>query len=356
MNATPILRRRWKPHVPGPRLGDSRFDGLHAGGVARRVGYSANTLARRPRALSRGLRRRRSDRWQALRDELDCASTDATDGVDRRSAAGRRDRRPRPPRPPRPAPTMPASGPSRPRSRPLGGELGDPPGASWPSSSSRSAPSRGRGSSSSVATRSLGRRAGRRRRRPDVQMRIVEAQEAERLRLAQEIHDGPAQALSNAIFQVEYIERVVETDLPLARTELRYLRDLLRRELGDVRVVHQPAATAGPRRARPRRRDPGHRRSHPVHHRRDRSRPISTAPDDALDGCRTDGGPARGAGSPAECPEARPGQDRVRRRHGRTTAGGSWKSATTAGDSMSETRRPVAGATSAFNSCASERS
>jgi two-component system sensor histidine kinase DegS len=71
--------------------------------------------------------------------------------------------------------------------------------------------------------------------RVDVQARIVEALEAERLRLAQEIHDGPAQALSNAIFQVEYLERVVETDLALARTELRYLRDVLRRELGDVR-------------------------------------------------------------------------------------------------------------------------
>ncbi|HSS35246.1 MAG TPA: histidine kinase, partial [Patescibacteria group bacterium] len=44
----------------------------------------------------------------------------------------------------------------------------------------------------------------------DVEMRIVEAQEAERSRLAQEIHDGPAQALSNAIFQVEYIERVLD--------------------------------------------------------------------------------------------------------------------------------------------------
>ncbi len=69
----------------------------------------------------------------------------------------------------------------------------------------------------------------------DVQMRIVEAQEAERARLAQEIHDGPAQALSNAIFQVEFIERVFESDPPLARTELRFLRELLRRELGDVR-------------------------------------------------------------------------------------------------------------------------
>ena len=63
-------------------------------------------------------------------------------------------------------------------------------------------------------------------------MRIVEAQEAERSRLAQEVHDGPAQALSNAIFQVEYIERVLDQDMRLARTELRFLRDLLRRELG----------------------------------------------------------------------------------------------------------------------------
>lgn len=69
----------------------------------------------------------------------------------------------------------------------------------------------------------------------ELQMRIVEAQEAERARLAQEVHDGPAQALSNAIFQVEFIDRVFESDPPMARTELRFLRELLRRELGDVR-------------------------------------------------------------------------------------------------------------------------
>jgi len=70
----------------------------------------------------------------------------------------------------------------------------------------------------------------------EVEMRIVEAQEAERSRLAQEIHDGPAQALSNAIFQVEYIERVMDRDPRMARTELRFMRELLRRELGDVRT------------------------------------------------------------------------------------------------------------------------
>ncbi len=69
----------------------------------------------------------------------------------------------------------------------------------------------------------------------ELQMRILEAQEAERARLAQEIHDGPAQALSNAIFQVDFIDRVFESDPRMAQTELRFLRELLRRELGDVR-------------------------------------------------------------------------------------------------------------------------
>jgi two-component system sensor histidine kinase DegS len=70
----------------------------------------------------------------------------------------------------------------------------------------------------------------------DFQMRIVQAQEAERSRLAQEVHDGPAQALSNAIFQVEYIERVLNEDVRVAGSELHFLRELLRRELSEVRT------------------------------------------------------------------------------------------------------------------------
>ena len=70
----------------------------------------------------------------------------------------------------------------------------------------------------------------------DMQMRIVEAQEAERTRLAREVHDGPAQALSNATFQVEVVERMLGRDPVLAAAELRLLRELLRRELGDVRA------------------------------------------------------------------------------------------------------------------------
>jgi two-component system sensor histidine kinase DegS len=70
----------------------------------------------------------------------------------------------------------------------------------------------------------------------EVQMRIAEAQESERTRLAQEIHDGPAQVLSNAIFQVEYIQRVIDNDNGLARAELHFLHEQLRRELGSVRT------------------------------------------------------------------------------------------------------------------------
>jgi two-component system sensor histidine kinase DegS len=67
-------------------------------------------------------------------------------------------------------------------------------------------------------------------------MRIVEAQEQERTRLAREVHDGPAQALSNAIFQVEVVQRLLDRDERLARAELKQLREVLTRELRGVRA------------------------------------------------------------------------------------------------------------------------
>ncbi len=69
----------------------------------------------------------------------------------------------------------------------------------------------------------------------ELNMRIVEAQESERLRLVREVHDGPAQALSNAIFQIDYVERVIVEDPLAAQRELELLGERLRRELGDVR-------------------------------------------------------------------------------------------------------------------------
>jgi signal transduction histidine kinase len=70
----------------------------------------------------------------------------------------------------------------------------------------------------------------------EMRMRVLEAREQERVRLAQEIHDGPAQMIANAFFQVDYVERLMERDPRLARTELRYLREVMRRELADIRT------------------------------------------------------------------------------------------------------------------------
>ncbi|MCC6187880.1 MAG: sensor histidine kinase [Anaerolineales bacterium] len=55
-------------------------------------------------------------------------------------------------------------------------------------------------------------------------VRIVEAQEAERQRLSRQIHDGPAQALSNFILQTEIAMRLFDIDTERARAELQSLK------------------------------------------------------------------------------------------------------------------------------------
>jgi two-component system sensor histidine kinase DegS len=88
-------------------------------------------------------------------------------------------------------------------------------------------------------------------------LRIIQAQEQERQRLAEEIHDGPAQVLTNAIFQVEYLDRVVAgsgtgaktATSSQARTELALLRSMLRDGLEEVRgfiaTLRPPAVEVG---------------------------------------------------------------------------------------------------------------
>jgi two-component system sensor histidine kinase DegS len=56
-------------------------------------------------------------------------------------------------------------------------------------------------------------------------VRIVEAQEAERQRLSRQIHDGPAQALSNFILQTEIAMRLFDIDTERARVELQSLKN-----------------------------------------------------------------------------------------------------------------------------------
>ena len=70
---------------------------------------------------------------------------------------------------------------------------------------------------------------------PRVAMALLSAHEQERSRLAEELHDGPAQAFANAIFQTQLVERALREEPAEAAAELVSLRTLLERELDTLR-------------------------------------------------------------------------------------------------------------------------
>src|SRR6202008_680347 len=73
----------------------------------------------------------------------------------------------------------------------------------------------------------------------EVPVRVLDSLEAERERLYRDVHDGPAQVLANAIFDVEYLERMIErapAELRQSfRSELTGLKKRLRESLDSVR-------------------------------------------------------------------------------------------------------------------------
>jgi len=56
-------------------------------------------------------------------------------------------------------------------------------------------------------------------------VRVIEAQENERQRLAKQMHDGPAQSLTNLMLQAEICERLFDSDPVQARVELGNLKN-----------------------------------------------------------------------------------------------------------------------------------
>lgn len=70
-----------------------------------------------------------------------------------------------------------------------------------------------------------------------IAIRIIKAQENERRRIAREIHDGPAQAMSNVVLKAEICEKMAEVDILKAIVELRSLKEVVRDCLKDVRRV-----------------------------------------------------------------------------------------------------------------------
>lgn len=65
----------------------------------------------------------------------------------------------------------------------------------------------------------------------------IRMQEEERRRLARDIHDGPAQAIANIVFRAEICEKLIDSDLERAKSELRGLREHVRECLQDVRKI-----------------------------------------------------------------------------------------------------------------------
>lgn len=68
-------------------------------------------------------------------------------------------------------------------------------------------------------------------------VRIIKAQEEERSRVAREIHDGPAQMMSNVVLKAEICEKLIDVDLEKARAELNNLKKAVRNSLMDVRRI-----------------------------------------------------------------------------------------------------------------------
>ncbi|HEY9059663.1 MAG TPA: sensor histidine kinase [Pseudobacteroides sp.] len=68
-------------------------------------------------------------------------------------------------------------------------------------------------------------------------IRIIKAQEDERQRVAREIHDGPAQSMSNVVLKAEICEKLIDVDVEKARLELQNLKRIVRDSLVDVRKI-----------------------------------------------------------------------------------------------------------------------
>lgn len=68
-------------------------------------------------------------------------------------------------------------------------------------------------------------------------LRIIEAQEEERKRVARDIHDGPAQSMSNVVIKAEICERLLDKNVEEARVELQNLKKVMRDSLQEVRKI-----------------------------------------------------------------------------------------------------------------------
>ncbi|NLO89985.1 MAG: histidine kinase [Clostridia bacterium] len=66
---------------------------------------------------------------------------------------------------------------------------------------------------------------------------IIKAQEEERLRIARDIHDGPAQSLANLVMQAEYCQKLLAIHPEEVPSELSQLKETARTSLESIRKI-----------------------------------------------------------------------------------------------------------------------
>ena len=64
---------------------------------------------------------------------------------------------------------------------------------------------------------------------------IIQAQENERLRISLQMHDGPAQSMSNLVLRAEICQRLLDRDIEQTRSELVALKSAINTTLQDTR-------------------------------------------------------------------------------------------------------------------------
>lgn len=83
----------------------------------------------------------------------------------------------------------------------------------------------------------LGAELEKAQHRQMIGLKIIQAQEEERKRVAREIHDGPAQMMAHVVMLSEIAERLLQKDVEQARRELHDLKETVRSSLSEVRKI-----------------------------------------------------------------------------------------------------------------------
>ncbi|MEI6046740.1 MAG: sensor histidine kinase [Chloroflexota bacterium] len=65
--------------------------------------------------------------------------------------------------------------------------------------------------------------------------KVIQAQEDERLRVSRQLHDGPAQAMSNLVLRAEICERWMDQDINRAKSEITGLKSMVNDTLQETR-------------------------------------------------------------------------------------------------------------------------